>query len=89
MKVRVRYFARFRDLAGTSEEEIELKDGATIRDLIEEIKRRHERFKSEVFGEDFDEDADVNVSLNGRYVSWDEKLKDGDVVGIFPPVSGG
>ncbi|AEC52155.1 molybdopterin converting factor, subunit 1 [Pyrococcus sp. NA2] len=89
MRIRVRYFARFRDLAGVSEEVIELPKGATVKDLIEEIKRRHERFKTEVFGEDFDEDADVNIAVNGRYVSLEEKLKDGDVVGVFPPVSGG
>ncbi|HII60852.1 ubiquitin-like small modifier protein 1 [Pyrococcus horikoshii] len=89
MRVKVRYFARFRDLAGTGEEEIELQDGATVRDLIEEIKKRHERFRREVFGEEYDEDADVNIAVNGRYVKWDEKLREGDIVGVFPPVSGG
>ncbi|AEH24139.1 ubiquitin-like small modifier protein 1 [Pyrococcus yayanosii] len=89
MKVRVRYFARFRDLAGVGEEDVELPEGATVRDLIELIKDRHPRFKDEVFGEGHDEDADVNISVNGRYVDWDQELHDGDVVGIFPPVSGG
>ncbi|MDK2869437.1 MAG: sulfur-carrier protein [Pyrococcus sp.] len=89
VRVKVKYFARFRQLAGVDEEEIELPEGAKVRDLIEEIKRRHEKFKGEVFGEGHDEDADVNVAVNGRYVSWDEELKEGDVVGVFPPVSGG
>ncbi|AAL80667.1 molybdopterin converting factor subunit 1 [Pyrococcus furiosus DSM 3638] len=89
VKVKVKYFARFRQLAGVDEEEIELPEGARVRDLIEEIKKRHEKFKEEVFGEGYDEDADVNIAVNGRYVSWDEELKDGDVVGVFPPVSGG
>ncbi|USS41201.1 MoaD family protein [Thermococcus aggregans] len=89
MRVKVRYFARFRELAGTGEEEIELPEGSKIRDLIKKIRELHPEFKNEVFGEDYDDNADVNMSRNGRYASFDEELKDGDVVALFPPTSGG
>jgi len=72
MRVKVRYFARFRELAGTGEEEIELPEGSKVRDLIEKIKELHPEFKNEVFGEDYDDNADVNISRNGRYASFDE-----------------
>ena len=88
MKVTVRYFARYRSLVGKGEEEVELPKGATVMDLIEKIKEMHPVLKNEVFAED-DDLADVNVSRNGRYVRFDEILKEGDVVAIFPPVSGG
>ena len=88
MKVTVRYFARYRSLVGKGEEEVELPEGATVMDLIEEIKKMHPVLRNEVFAED-DDLADVNVSRNGRYVRFDEILKEGDVVAIFPPVSGG
>ncbi|MCO6040446.1 ubiquitin-like small modifier protein 1 [Thermococcus alcaliphilus] len=89
MKVKVRYFARFRELAGTGEEEIDLPEGSKIRDLVEKIKELHPEFKEEIFGEDYDDSADVNISRNGRYASFDEELKDGDIVALFPPTSGG
>lgn len=88
MKIRVRYFARYRSLVGKSEEELEVPDGITVGELIEILKERHPALKNEVFAEE-DDLADVNVSRNGRYVKFDEALQDGDVVAIFPPVSGG
>lgn len=88
MKIRVRYFARYRSLVGKSEEELEVPDGITVGKLIEILKERHPALKNEVFAEE-DDLADVNVSRNGRYAKFDEVLQDGDVVAIFPPVSGG
>ncbi|ANF22432.1 ubiquitin-like small modifier protein 1 [Thermococcus piezophilus] len=88
MKVKVRYFARFRSLVGTGEEELEVLDGIKVRELIDIIKERHPILKNEVFAED-DDLADVNVSRNGRYVNFDEVLNDGDTIALFPPVSGG
>jgi len=88
VRVTVRYFARYRSLVGKSEEELEVPEGITVRELIEILKERHPVLKNEVFAED-DDLADVNVSRNGRYVRFDEVLHDGDIVAIFPPVSGG
>ena len=88
MRIKLRYFARYRSLVGKVEEELEVPDGITVRELIDILRERHPVLKNEVFAED-DDLADVNVSRNGRYVRFDEMLEDGDVVALFPPVSGG
>ncbi len=88
MRIKVRYFARYRSLVGKSEEELEVPEGITVGELIEVLKERHNVLRNEVFAEE-DDLADVNVSRNGRYVRFDEVLRDGDVVALFPPVSGG
>ena len=88
MKIEVRYFARYRSIVGKSEEELEVPSGITVRDLIEILKERYPALKEEVFAEE-DDLADVNVSRNGRYVGFEEVLREGDVIAIFPPVSGG
>ena len=89
MRIKVRYFARFRELTGTGEEKIELPEGSKVRDLIEKIKELYPKFKDEIFGEDYDDNAEVNISRNGRYASFEEELEDGDIVALFPPTSGG
>jgi len=81
MRVKVRYFARYRSLVGKSEEELEVPDGTTVRELLEILTDKYPPLKNEL--------EDLNVSLNGKYVGLDEVLHDGDVVAIFPPVSGG
>ncbi len=81
MKVTVRYFARYRSLVGKGEEEVELPEGSTVRDLIELLEELHPVLKVLK--------NEVNVSRNGCYVRFDEILKEGDVVALFPPVSGG
>lgn len=76
MKITVRYFARYRSIVGLSEEELDIPDGITVRELIEILKKRHPELEKEVFAEE-EEFSEVNVSRNGRYVRFDEKLDGG------------
>ncbi len=88
VRITVRYFARYRSLVGKDEEELEVPRGITVGELVELLKKRHSVLRNEVFAEE-DDLADVHVSKNGRYVGFDDVLREGDKVAIFPPVSGG
>ncbi len=83
MRVQVRLFASFREAAGRSQLEVELKEGSKVEDLIRELESAIpglvERLK----------DGRVVVAVNGRFARPDDPLSDGDVVAVFPPVSGG
>ncbi|MCX7694224.1 MAG: MoaD/ThiS family protein [Caloramator sp.] len=74
MKVRVKLFATLRE--GRDKERVyELKEGTRAVDVINMLNIRLD---------------DVKILLiNGQDADFDDELKDGDVVSIFPPVGGG
>jgi molybdopterin synthase sulfur carrier subunit len=81
MRVTVRYFATFRRVAGVDKEEVEVSEGTTVGSLVSTLGNLH--------AELIDLRDIVNVSVNLAHAGPDHVLRDGDEVGIFPPVSGG
>ena len=79
MQVRVKLFATlaryFSNVAPGTPFDIEVADGATVADLVNQLKLPHEEVK--VF------------YINGRARPIDWLLEPGDEVGIFPLVAGG
>jgi molybdopterin synthase sulfur carrier subunit len=81
MKVKVLYFALYRELAGLSEEIIELDDGSTTESMRILIKNNHPDL--------MDQWPMAIISVNKEYSKNEVTLNDGDEVAIFPPISGG
>ncbi len=75
----VRYFAMFREAAGTAEESVSI-DGDTARDVFEATRDSHG--SSEPLGH-------CKVAINDEMADWDSPVADGDTVLLFPPVAGG
>ena len=80
MKVVVKLFARFREELGAGQVELPLADGATLADILNRV------FKG-------DPPEHFLIAINGRLVGEADlsriRLKDGDVVDVMPPASGG
>jgi MoaE-MoaD fusion protein len=81
MRVRVRLFARQREIAGAREVLLELPDGGTIDDAWAALAGVHPALAD---GRPY-----VRFARNGEYAAADEPLEDGDEVACIPPVSGG
>ena len=79
MKVRILYFARLRETLSTDEETIELPEGTTVETLLGILKNRHQALRRLRF----------LVAVNAKYASPNRGLRKGDVIALFPPVSGG
>lgn len=81
MKVRVKLFASFRTVVGHREENLEVAEGITVRDLLDQYVSRFpdlERYREHII-----------LSVNTEYGPPDRVLRDGDEVSFLPPVSGG
>jgi molybdopterin converting factor subunit 1 len=74
--VKVRLFAGLRERAGAGERELELPDGARVRDVWPVLE----------LGE---EPGGLVYAVNKEYVEHERPLSDGDEVAVIPPVSGG
>lgn len=81
MRVRLRLFASLRDVAGFESTELELPDGITIGEVWERLCTQYPslaRYREHVM-----------MARNRRYVTFEDRLADGDEIALFPPVSGG
>ncbi len=78
MEVRVLYFAILRDIVGKSEEVVRFT-GKTTEELKELLKNKYPE------GGKYFEIS--KTAVNGEY--YEGELKEGDVVALIPPVSGG
>jgi molybdopterin converting factor subunit 1 len=81
MHVRIRLFARLRDLAGASELERDLGDASTAGDawsaLVSEFPVLADYTRS------------ISCAVNEEYARMTTPLRTGDEVAFLPPVSGG
>ena len=76
MKVTVKLFAGLRERAGWSARELELPDGAKVKDVWAELE----------LGE---QPRGIHYALNKGYADKSAALSEGDEVALIPPVSGG
>jgi molybdopterin converting factor subunit 1 len=80
--VSVLYFAGLRDAVGLSEESVELGGQiTTVGQLCEHLAARHRPYA--------ERKSYVRVAHNEAFAGGDERLADGDVVALIPPVAGG
>ena len=77
--ITVRYFAGFREHAGTGEEIVTI-DVINAGDVFAQLKERHGSAEPQ---------GHCKVAVNDEMADWGSPVNDGDVVLLFPPVAGG
>jgi MoaE-MoaD fusion protein len=81
MRVRVLLFGQLKDIVGRQEEALELEPGARLAGVISHYADRYPKFH--------DLTKSIACSVNQEYAQATVVLKEGDEVGLLPPVSGG
>ena len=81
MNVRVHFYAQLHELIGAHKLEIELPQGATVRELLEEIYTRQPALRTH--------DKSILIGAGLEFVDRNYKLNPGEEIAIMPPVQGG
>jgi MoaD family protein len=81
MKIGVQFFSRLRDLAGSPEMSLDVREGANVTDLLETLYSRTPALR--------EWDKSILVASGLEFVTREYLLKTGDEISIMPPVQGG
>ncbi|PKR84739.1 molybdopterin converting factor subunit 1 [Heyndrickxia camelliae] len=76
--IKLLLFAQFRDQIGKQEMQFPI-EGKTVKELKEILKESYS----------FDELDSVMVAINEEFVTDQEIIREGDIIALIPPVSGG
>jgi molybdopterin synthase catalytic subunit len=81
MRVRVLLFGQLKDIVGRQEDSLDLEPGALLSVVMAHYASHHPKFHGLA--------RSIACSINQEYAQGSAVLKEGDEVGLLPPVSGG
>lgn len=81
MRVRVLFFGVVKELTGRSFEDVEVRDGGSVRDLLQHYESTVPELRKWF--------SSLALAVNQQYARPDTILKPNDEVALLPPVSGG
>jgi molybdopterin synthase catalytic subunit len=81
MRIRVLLFGQLKDMLGRAEDSVDLEPGARLSHLVDHYSQRFPQFRAFA--------GSIALSVNQEYAHASMALKEGDEVGLLPPVSGG
>lgn len=83
--MQLKYFARYREMLGCGEEQMELPTGVTtVSELLAWLQQSQPERFDQVFAA-----GSVLTAVNEEMAKADTPLSDNDTVALFPPVTGG
>jgi molybdopterin synthase catalytic subunit len=81
MRVKVLLFGQLKDIVGRQEDSLDLESGAQLSAVMAHYSSRYPQFQGLTHS--------IACSINQEYAQGSAVLKEGDEVGLLPPVSGG
>lgn len=79
MRIKVLFFASFREIVGTNSLELDVDDGETTANIFATLCEQYPLLQQ----------GSVAMAVNKTYITDATQLKDGDELALLPPISGG
>lgn len=91
MQVEVQYLGLIRSKTGKKSEKVELKEGALLSELLSKLVEVYGEAIKNLFADERRNVLDPSfiVTVNGKSIPMDAKLKEGDTVSLMTVISGG
>ena len=92
--MRVSFFASLREIVGGRDIDVSLPEGATVRDLAEELVRRWPELREHLLTDEGALSRRAAIYVDGRNVRWlpdaeATRLSENQSVAVIPPAAGG
>jgi len=81
LKVKILYFSSIKDKIKKREEILEIPENTTVYQLVKILEKKYPDISDPLHT--------VMIAVNEEYVDNETELKEGDIIAIIPPVSGG
>jgi molybdopterin converting factor small subunit len=81
MKIHVQFYAQLRDLIEIRELDVDLSEGATVRELLGQVYAKQPALRSY--------DRSILIGAGVEFVDRSYRLKPDEEISIMPPVQGG
>ncbi len=81
MRIDILYFSSLKDKVKKNKETVDVDPDTNLNQLIQFLKQKHPEISQNL--------DNVMVAVNEQYVDKNYSLKEGDIVALIPPVSGG
>jgi len=81
MKIKIKVFASIKDICGFNEKELIVSDSIKVNEVVDLFIKSNNELSAKK--------DNLLIAVNEEYCGPDLMLQDGDILAIFPPVSGG
>jgi len=81
MTVTLKFYGQLRDITKQTETQIQVKEHATVSDLAETLAQKFPKLREHL--------QTVSFAVDSEYAPKETVLKEGNEVGVLPPISGG
>ncbi len=81
MRIKIKVFASVRDICGFNEKELIVSDSIKVNEVLDLFIKGNQELS--------EKKDTLLIAVNEEYCSVERTLSEGDIMAIFPPVSGG